>query len=91
MGVSRRFVFNVDETGCSEHIGNHEVTTVVPIDYADPLVPVPVNRHTKGSILRTCIASDGHRMKLFVIVNRATVEAEVGLYGYDSSNVFLAS
>jgi hypothetical protein len=30
-------------------------------------------------------------MKPFVIVDRATVEAEVGLYGYDSSNVFLAS
>jgi hypothetical protein len=29
-------------------------------------------------------------MKPFVIVDRATVEAEVGLYGYDSSNVFLA-
>jgi hypothetical protein len=30
-------------------------------------------------------------MKPFVIVDRATVEADVGLYGYDSSNVFLAS
>jgi hypothetical protein len=30
-------------------------------------------------------------MKPFVIVDRATVEAEVGLCGYDSSNVFLAS
>jgi hypothetical protein len=29
-------------------------------------------------------------MKSFVIVDRATVEAEVGLHGYHSSNVFLA-
>jgi hypothetical protein len=45
MGVSRRFVFNVDETCCSEHIDSHEVIVVVPIDYPDP--SVPVNRHTK--------------------------------------------
>jgi hypothetical protein len=30
-------------------------------------------------------------MKVFVIVDRATVEAEVGLYGYNRLNVFLAS
>jgi hypothetical protein len=47
MDVSRRFVFNVEETGCSEHIDSHEVTIVVPIDYPDPSVPVPVNHHTK--------------------------------------------
>jgi hypothetical protein len=91
MGASRRFVFNVHETGCSEHIDSHEVTVMVPIDYPDRPVPVPVNRHTKRSTLTACIAADGYRMKPFVIVDRATVEAEVGLYGYDSSNVFLAS
>jgi hypothetical protein len=47
MGISRRFVFNVDETGCSEHIDSYEATIVVPIDYPDPLVPVPVNCHPK--------------------------------------------
>jgi hypothetical protein len=30
-------------------------------------------------------------MKPFVIVDQARVEAEVGLYGYDSSKIFLAS
>jgi hypothetical protein len=67
------------------------VTVVVPIDYPDPSVPVPVNRHTKRSTLTACIAADGYRMKPFVIVDRATMEAEVGLYGHDSSDVFLAS
>jgi hypothetical protein len=91
MGVSRRFVFKVDETGCSEHIDSHEVTVVVSIDYPDPSVPVPVNRHTKRFTLTACIAADGYRMKPIVMVDRATVEAEVGLYGYDNANVFLAS
>jgi hypothetical protein len=91
MGISWRFVFNVDQTGWSEHIDSHEVTIVLPIDDPDPSVPVPVNRHTKRSSLTACIAADGYRMKPFVIVDRAIMEAEVGLYGYDSSNVFLAS
>jgi hypothetical protein len=46
-GISRRFAFKVDETGCPEHIDSHEATIVLAIDYPDPLVPVPVNRHTK--------------------------------------------
>jgi hypothetical protein len=74
---SRGFVFNVDETGCSEHIDSHEVTVVLPIDYPDPSVPVPVNCHTKRSTLTACIAADGYRMKPFVIVDRATMEPEV--------------
>jgi hypothetical protein len=78
-GVSRRFVLNLDETGCSEHIDSHEVRVVVPIDYPDPSVLVPVNRHTKRSTLTTCVAADGYRIKPFVIVDRATVEVEVGL------------
>jgi hypothetical protein len=91
MGVSRRFVFNIDETGCSEYIDSHEVTIVVPIDYPDRTVPVPVNCHTKRSRLTGFMAADGYRMKPFVIANRATMEAGARLYGYDSLNVFLAS
>jgi hypothetical protein len=91
MGISRRFVFNVDETRCSEHIDSQEATVVLPIDYPDPSLPIPVNLPTKRSTLTACIAADGYQMKPFVIVDRATVGAEVGLYGYDSSNVFLAS
>jgi hypothetical protein len=47
MGISGRFIFNVDEPGCSEHIDSYEVTVVLPIDYRDPSVPVSVKRHTK--------------------------------------------
>jgi hypothetical protein len=91
MGVSRRFVFNVEETGCSERIDSHEVTIAVPTDYPDPSVPVPVNCHTKRSTLKACIAVDGYEMEPFVILDRATVDPGVGLSGYDSSNVFLPS
>jgi hypothetical protein len=71
MGISRRFLFNVNKIGCSEHIDNPEVIIVLLIDYPDPLVPVLVNRHAKRSKLTACVAADGYRMKLFVIVDRA--------------------
>jgi hypothetical protein len=45
--ISPRFVFNVHEIGCSEHINSHEAAIVLPIDYPDPSVLVPVNRPTK--------------------------------------------
>jgi hypothetical protein len=90
MAVSRRFVFNVNETGRSEHIDSDEVTVVLPIDYPHPSDPVSVNRLTMRSTLSSCIAAEGYRMKPFVIVDRATVGARAGLHGYDRSNVFLA-
>jgi hypothetical protein len=76
-GIPRRFVFNVDKTGCSEHADSHEVRAVVPIEYLHPSVPVPVGRHSKRSRLTACVAADGHRMKPFLIVQRVTAEAEL--------------
>jgi hypothetical protein len=61
------------------------------MDYIHPSVPVPVDRHSKRSTLTACIAADGSRMKPFVIVQRATAEAELKHYGYEPSNVFLVS
>jgi hypothetical protein len=56
-GVPRAFVFNVDETGCSECSDSREVKVLMPIDYARPSVSVPVDRHTKRSTLTACIAA----------------------------------
>lgn len=90
-GVPRDFVFNVDESGCSDHTDSHEVRVIAPVDYPNPSVPVPYDRHSKRSTLVACIAADGFRMKPFVIVHRATVERELKYYGYDERNVMLVS
>jgi hypothetical protein len=31
--VSREFLFNMDETGCSDHSDSRDVRVIVPIDY----------------------------------------------------------
>jgi hypothetical protein len=90
-GIPRAFVFNVDETGCSEYSDSREVRALVPIGYPAPSVPVPVNCHSKRSTLTVCIAADGFRIKSFLIVSRATAENERRLDGYARNNVFIAS
>jgi hypothetical protein len=90
MGISRRFVFNIDQTGCPEYIDSQKATNVFPIDYPNPSVPVPANCHTKRSTFIMCIAADGYRRRPSVIVDRATVEAGEALSGGDGSNGSLA-
>jgi hypothetical protein len=90
-GIPRQFIFNIDEAGSSEHGDKQEVKVLVPLDYPDPSIPVPFDRHSKRSMLTACIAADGYRMKPFIIVDRVTAEAELRIYGYDRKNVCFAS
>jgi hypothetical protein len=38
--LPREFVFNMDETGCSDHDDNGRVRVIARIDCSDPSVPV---------------------------------------------------
>ena len=90
-GIPREFVFNMDETGCSDDSDAREVRVIAPAAYPDESIPVPYDRHSKRSTFVACIAADGFRMKPFVIVPRATAEKELKYYGYDESNIVLTS
>jgi hypothetical protein len=89
-GVPREFVFNMDETGCSDQSDSRELRVIAPIAYRDPSVRVPYDRHSKRCSFVACIAADGFRMKPFAIVHRVTAEKEIKYYGYGDSNVQLA-
>jgi hypothetical protein len=90
-GVPRKFIFNMDETGCIEHVDTHRHKVVVPFSFPNKVIPVPVNRHDKRATMAVCIAADGFRMKPFVIIPRKTVEQEVFYYGYTSDYVEFTS
>jgi hypothetical protein len=79
--IPRALVFNMEGTGCSEYSDSREVKALVPIDYASPSVPVPVDRHPARSTFAACIAADGFRAKPFVIVLRVSVENTLKLSG----------
>jgi hypothetical protein len=81
--------FNMDETGCSDHSDSREVRVIVPIEFGEPSVLVPFDRHSKRSTFVACIAADGFRMEPFAIVNCVTAEKELQYYGCDASNVTL--
>jgi hypothetical protein len=88
-GIPRGFVFNMDETGCSDYTDSREVRVIAPIGDPEPWIAVPSDRHSKRSTFVACIAADGFRMKPFVIVPRVTAEKELRYYGYDESNAVL--
>jgi hypothetical protein len=90
-GVPREFLFNMDKEGCFDHSDGRDGRVVVPIDYGEPSVPVPFDRHSKRSTFVARIAADGFRTKPFAIVDCVTAEKEVQCYGYDASNTTLTS
>jgi hypothetical protein len=90
-GVPRQFVFNVDETGCSNFSDKRETTVLVPSTYEARSVRIPVDRHAKRSTLTTCIAADGDRARPFDIVEHHTAKMELSYYGYNASNVTIAT
>jgi hypothetical protein len=89
--VPGEFLFNMDETGCLDHFNSREVRVIVSIDYGEPSVPVPFDRHSKRSTLVAYTAADGFRMKPFGIADRVTAEKKLQYYGYDALNATLIS
>jgi hypothetical protein len=89
--VPRRFVFNVDETGCPEFSDRREQKVIVPSDFRGNATPLPVDRHSKRSTLTACIAADGSLLRPFVIVDRVTIERDVLCMAYDQSTVCIVS
>jgi hypothetical protein len=67
-GSPREFVFNVDELGCSGHSDSEYIRIIVSIDFPEPLIPVPYDRHSKHSIFVASIAADRFLMGPFMIV-----------------------
>jgi hypothetical protein len=76
-GIPREFVFNMDETGCSDYTDSREVRVIAPIAYSEPWIAVPSDRHSKRSAFVACIAPDGFRMKPFVMVPRFRAAREL--------------
>jgi hypothetical protein len=68
-GIPREFVFNVDETECSDHSDSRDIRVIVPMDYSEPWVPVAYDRPSKRSIFVASIAADRFSVKSFAIVH----------------------
>jgi hypothetical protein len=69
-------VVNLDETGHCEWVDSRIEKVIVPVEFPDGRIPVPVNRHSTRSTLLGAITADGGRLKPLVIISRETVETE---------------
>jgi hypothetical protein len=90
-GVPPQFIFNMDETGCSDYADRREITVLVPACFTAKSVPVPVDGNAKRSTLTACIGADGFRMRPFVIVSRVNAEKDLAYSGHDYHNVAIMS
>jgi hypothetical protein len=79
------FIYNMDETGCSEFVDSCEMTVIVPDEYIDSEIFIPIDRHSKRSTLTGCISADGKVLKPYVIIDRVTVDDQLILSGYGPS------
>ena len=88
--IPGEFVFNVDESGCSEWIDAQAIKVLVPSDFANSSIKIPKDRNSKRVSLVGCIAADGEALKPMLIIPRKTIESELALYGYNSNVVSYA-
>jgi hypothetical protein len=80
--IPAQFVSDIDERGCSEWADKAaEMASLVPADFSADGIFVPVDRHSKRSMLVGCISGDGSVMKAMVIVDRVTMDDDLQLFG----------
>jgi hypothetical protein len=83
-------VVNLDETGHCEWVDSRIEKVIVPIEFPDANIPMPVNRQSTRSTLLGAITADGGRLKPLVIVSRETLETELYENGLSPSRVMYA-
>ena len=87
--VPAAFVLNVDESGFDQFVDAQQSIRIVPTEYDQKSIPVPVTRAEKRATLIAAIAADGTALRPMVVVQRETVEAELLLRGYTLDKVYL--
>jgi hypothetical protein len=85
--VPAAFIFNMDESGCSDWADKREIRVLVPDTFVGSFIHIPVDRNSKRSTLVGAIAADGTALKPMVVVDRVTMETDLTLVGYDSEKV----
>jgi hypothetical protein len=64
---------------------------LVPTDFEKARNSRPLDWYNKPSTMVGCITGDANAMKAITIVDRATMEDDLQLYGYDAEKVHLVS
>lgn len=88
--IPAKFIFNIDEAGCSSWADRHRVKVLVPECYESDRISIPEDRNSKRSTLVGCISADGNSFKPMIIVHRKTIDSDIKLAGYTEDRVLFA-
>jgi hypothetical protein len=80
-------VVNLDETGHCEWVDAAPEPVVIPADFPDLKIRVPIKRQSKQSTLLGAITADGGHLKPLVIIHRDTIETELCECGFTPDRV----
>jgi hypothetical protein len=91
-GIAAECVYNVNESGCSQWADKPaEIIVLVPTDHAKDRVFLLIDRHSGPPMMVGCIVGGGSAMKSMIIVDRAAMEDDLLLFGYDPRKVLMVS
>jgi hypothetical protein len=88
--IPAAMIVNLDEAGHCDWVDARHEKVVVPDEFTDSKIPIPVKRQTNRYTLLGAISASGTSLKPLVIVNRQTIETELYKFGYTRDRVILA-
>ena len=88
--IPAEFIINIDEVGFEAYADARKTRRIVPARYPLNSIPVPVSRAEKRATLLAGICGDGTTLKPMVVLQRETIERELLLRGYTSSQIHFA-
>jgi hypothetical protein len=75
-------MYNADEEGFNEGFDAMKNYVIVPCDFPEKRIDVPVSKAATCTSMIACIAADGHALQPMVIVMRKVIEIELYQSGY---------
>lgn len=78
--ILAKFIFNIDEAGCSNWDDRHYTKVLVPCEYDNNKIPIQEDRNSKR------LSS----MKPLIIVHRITVDNDIKLAGYNEDSALFS-
>jgi hypothetical protein len=84
-------VMNLDETGHDDWGDKKKHKVVVPVNYDESQIEIPVTRESKRSTVLGAIAADGTCLRPLVVVPRKSIERELFQLGYTPKRVMYGS
>ena len=76
-GTPASLIFNMDEAGEDDYVDTHSYHVIVPSEYPNKSINIPVRRKCKRSALIHCISCDGTYLKPLLIIPRKTVDSVI--------------